>query len=147
VRSRHGLGQLATGPASGRCDRKLFLVAGMLLQGGALALIAIADSFAGWAVAAALPGAGTAMVYPTLLATISDVAHRAWRARAVGVYRRWHHGGFAAGTLLAGIVADLAGIRAPVWVVAALTAASGLLAAARMYETHPRPASEPRRKA
>jgi len=80
------------------------------------------------------------MVYPTLLAAISDVAHPAWRARALGVYRLWRDGGFAAGALLAGIVADLAGIRAAVWVVAALTAASGLLAAARMYETRPRPA-------
>jgi MFS family permease len=78
------------------------------------------------------------MVYPTLLATIGDVAHPAWRARAVGVYRLWRDGGFAAGALLAGIVADLWGIPAAVWTVAALTALSGLVVAARMYETHPR---------
>ncbi len=133
-----GLGQLATGPASDRYGRKPFIVVGMLLQAAALALIALADGFAAWASAAVLLGAGTAAVYPTLLASISDVAHPAWRARAVGVYRLWRDGGFAAGALLAGIVADLAGIRAAVWVVAALTAASGLLVWVRMYETRPR---------
>ncbi len=133
-----GLGQLATGPASDRYGRKPFIVAGMLLQAVALALIALAEGFAGWATAAVLLGAGTAAVYPTLLAATSDVAHPAWRARAVGVYRLWRDGGFAIGALLAGIIADFAGIRAAVWVVAALTAASGLLAWARMYETHPR---------
>jgi MFS family permease len=134
-----GLGQLATGPASDRYGRKPFIVTGMLLQAAALALIALAGDFTGWAVAAVLLGAGTAMVYPTLLAAVSDVAHPTWRARSVGVYRLWRDGGFAVGALLAGIVADLAGIRAAVWVVAAVTAASGLLAWARMYETRPRP--------
>jgi MFS family permease len=133
-----GLGQLATGPASDRYGRKPFIVVGMLAQAVALALIALADGFAAWAGAAVLLGAGTAAVYPTLLASISDVAHPTWRARAVGIYRLWRDGGFAAGALLAGIVADLAGIHAAIWVVAALTAASGLLAWARMYETHPR---------
>jgi MFS family permease len=133
-----GLGQLATGQASDHYGRKPFIVGGMLLQATALALIALATGFAAWAVAAVLLGAGTAMVYPTLLATISDVAHPTWRARAVGVYRLWRDGGFAVGALLAGIIADLAGIRAAIWVVAALTAASGLLAGKRMYETHPR---------
>ncbi len=133
-----GLGQLATGPASDRYGRKPFIVGGMLLQAAALAVVALAGTFTAWALAAVLLGAGTAAVYPTLLASISDVAHPAWRARAVGVYRLWRDGGFAAGALLAGIVADLAGLRAAVWVVAALTAASGLLVWARMYETHPR---------
>jgi MFS family permease len=87
---------------------------------------------------AVLLGVGTAMVYPTLLAAVGDVARPGWRARAVGVYRLWRDGGFAVGALLAGIVADLEGIRSAVWVVAALTAGSGLLAWARMYETHPR---------
>ena len=84
-----------------------------------------------------LLGAGTAMVYPTLLAAIGDVAHPSWRASAVGVYRLWRDTGFAVGALLAGVVADLAGLVAAVWVVAALTAASGLVVAVRMYETHP----------
>jgi len=137
-----GLGQLATGPASDRYGRKPFIVAGMLLQAVALAGFAAAGTFPTWAAAAALLGAGTAMVYPTLLAAISDVAHPAWRARAVGVYRLWRDGGFAAGALLAGVIADLAGIRAAIWVVAALTAASGLLTWMRMYETHPRATTE-----
>ena len=91
------------------------------------------------AVAAVLLGAGTAMVYPTLLASIGDVAHPTWRARSVGIYRLWRDGGFAVGALLAGIVADAVGIRAAVWTVAALTAASGIVVAVRMYETHHRP--------
>jgi MFS family permease len=73
---------------------------------------------------------------------IGDGAHPAWRARAVGFYRLWRDGGFAVGAVLAGIVADLWGLRAAVWVVAALTAASGVIVAARMYETHPKPAPE-----
>jgi MFS family permease len=131
-----GLGQLATGPISDRYGRKPLIVAGMLLQAAALAWIAAAGSFTTWATAAVLLGAGTAMVYPTLLAAIGDVAHPAWRARAVGVYRLWRDGGFAVGALLAGVLADAYGIRAATAVVAALTAASGLLAWARMYETH-----------
>ncbi|WP_217640759.1 MFS transporter [Blastococcus tunisiensis] len=133
-----GLGQLVTGALSDRWGRKPFVVSGMLLQAGALALVAAADTFLVWAGAAVLLGAGTAMVYPTLLAAIGDVAHPAWRARSVGVYRLWRDGGFAAGALLAGVLADLYGIRAAVWVVAGLTAASGVLAAVRMYETHQR---------
>jgi MFS family permease len=91
-----------------------------------------------WAVAAVLLGASTAMVYPTLLAAIGDVAHPAWRARSVGVYRLWRDGGFAVGALAAGLLADAFGIPTAVWVIAGLTAASGLLVAMRMYETHPR---------
>jgi len=136
-----GLGQLATGALSDRWGRKPFIVGGMLLQAAALALVAVGDSFAVWAVAAVLLGAGTAMVYPTLLASIGDVAHPAWRASSVGVYRLWRDGGFAVGALLAGVLADLYGIRTAVWVVAALTAMSGALAAVRMYETHRRSAT------
>ena len=132
-----GLGQLATGPLSDRVGRKHLITAGMLTQAVALALVATADTFAGWAMAAVLLGAGTAMVYPTLLAVIGDVAHPVWRARAVGVYRLWRDGGFAVGALVAGLTADLLGLRGAVWVVAALTAGSGLVVAGRMYETHP----------
>jgi len=133
-----GFGQLATGALSDRWGRKWLITAGMLLQACALALVAAGDTFGQWLVAVTVLGLGTAMVYPTLLATIGDVAHPAWRARAVGVYRLWRDGGFAAGALLAGIVADLWGIPAAVWTVAVLTALSGLVVAARMYETHPR---------
>ncbi|GGS28814.1 MFS transporter [Actinokineospora fastidiosa] len=131
-----GLGQLVTGPLSDRWGRKHLITAGMLLQAAALALTAVATTFTAWLIAATLIGAGTAMVYPTLLAVIGDVAHPTWRARAVGVYRLWRDGGFAVGALLAGTVADLWGLRAAVWVVAALTAVSGLIVAIRMYETH-----------
>ena len=135
-----GAGQLVTGALSDRLGRKWLIASGMWLQAVALGLVALADAFAAWAVAAALLGAGTALVYPTLLASIGDVAHPAWRARAVGIYRLWRDGGFAVGALLAGIVADLLGVRAAVWTVAALTAVSGLVVAVRMYETHHRPA-------
>jgi MFS family permease len=140
-----GVGQLVTGALSDRWGRKPFIVGGMLLQAAALALVAMADTLPVWAVAAVLLGAGTAMVYPTLLASIGDVAHPAWRARAVGIYRLWRDGGFAVGALLAGVLADLYGIRTAVWAVAVLTAASGALAAGRMYETHRRPAAAPGR--
>jgi MFS family permease len=134
-----GLGQLVTGAWSDRVGRKPLIVSGMLLQGAALALAAWSHSFALWAVAAVLLGAGTALVYPTLLAAVGDVAHPAWRARAVGVYRLWRDGGFAVGALLAGVLADSFGLRAAIWAVAALTAASGLVVAVRMYETLHRP--------
>jgi MFS family permease len=134
-----GLGQLFTGALSDRVGRKWLIATGMWLQAIALAVIATVDAFGWWAVAAVLLGAGTAMVYPTLLASIGDVAHPSWRARSVGIYRLWRDGGFAVGALLSGIVADVLGIRAAVWTVAALTAASGLVVAVRMYETHHRP--------
>ncbi|WP_308259534.1 MFS transporter [Pseudonocardia sp. H11422] len=132
-----GLGQLVTGALSDRAGRKPLITGGMFLQAGALALVALGESFTVWAVAAALLGTGTAMVYPTLLAAIGDVAHPAWRARSVGVYRLWRDGGFAVGALAAGLLADAFGIPTAVWVIAALTAASGLVVAVRMYETHP----------
>ena len=132
-----GLGQLITGPLSDRLGRKHLITGGMLLQAAALAGYALAGGFLPWAASAILLGVGTAMVYPTLLAAIGDVAHPSWRATAVGVYRLWRDAGFAVGALLAGLVADLAGLEAAVWVIAALTAASGLVVAVRMYETHP----------
>lgn len=134
-----GVGQLVTGALSDRWGRKWMIAGGMWLQAVALAMIAYGDDFTVWAVAAVALGAGTALVYPTLLAAIGDVAHPAWRARAVGTYRLWRDGGFAVGALVAGVVADVLGVRAAVWTVAALTAASGLVVALRMYETHPGP--------
>ena len=133
-----GLGQLYTGGLSDRIGRKPLIVGGMLTQSVAIAWIAASSSFTAWAVGAMVLGAGTAMVYPTLLAAIGDVAHPKWRARSVGVYRLWRDGGFAIGALLAGILADLISIPAAIYAVAALTALSGLVVATRMYETHPR---------
>ncbi|EBM0725678.1 MFS transporter, partial [Salmonella enterica subsp. enterica serovar Senftenberg] len=127
-----GLGQVVTGALSDRWGRKPFIVTGMLVQAVALAVIALSHTFVWWLAAAALLGAGTAMVYPTLLAAIGDVAHPTWRARSVGIYRLWRDSGFAVGALVAGVTADLWGVRPAIALVAALTAASGLLAQLRM---------------
>jgi MFS family permease len=137
-----GVGQLATGALSDRIGRKWLIAGGMWIQALAIGLIAAVGSFWPWAAGALLLGAGTAMVYPTLLAAVSDVAHPSWRATAVGVYRLWRDAGFAVGALLAGLVADLAGLAAAIWLVAALTGLSGLVVAVRMYETH-RPVARP----
>jgi MFS family permease len=130
-----GLLQLWTGALSDRWGRKRLIAGGMLVQGGALAAIALVRGFWPWAGAAALLGAGTAMVYPTLLAAIGDVAHPRWRASAVGVYRLWRDSGYAVGALLAGALADLFGMAWSIGAVALLTFASGLLVAVRMPET------------
>ncbi|GAB3235673.1 MFS transporter [Glycomyces halotolerans] len=135
-----GAGQLLTGALSDRWGRKGLITTGMLVQAAALAGIALADDFDAWAVATALLGAGTAMVYPTLLASIGDVAHPSWRARAVGVYRLWRDSGYAFGAIVGGVVADLWDLRAAVWAAAALSLASGIAVAVRMHETHPRTA-------
>ena len=133
-----GVGQLATGALSDYLGRKHLITAGMLTQAVGLALIATGTSFTWWLAATALLGAGTAMVYPTLLAAVGDVAHPLWRARAVGVYRLWRDSGYAVGAVVGGITADLWGLRAAIWAAAAITVVSGLAVAARMYETHPR---------
>lgn len=130
-----GLGQILTGWLSDRWGRKWFIVGGMLTQAGGIALVAGGTGVDVWTVAAVLSGIGTAMVYPTLIAVIGDVAHPTWRAQAVGVYRLWRDSGYAIGALIAGITADLLGLRAAIWVVAAISALSGLIVAVRMYET------------
>ena len=127
--------QIGTGAWSDRVGRKRLIVAGMLLQAAAIGAIAAGSSFAIWLVAAIVLGLGTALVYPTLLATIADVAEPAWRGSAVGVYRLWRDLGFAAGAIVAGVLADAAGIAAAIWVVAIITAGSGILVLVRMRET------------
>jgi MFS family permease len=136
-----GLGQLVTGALSDRLGRKPLIAGGMFVQAAALGWIAAVDGFAAWAAGAVVLGAGTAMVYPTLLAAIGDVAHPRWRARAVGVYRLWRDGGFAVGALLAGVLADTVSVEAAVWAVAALTAASGVVVVVRMEAPVARPAA------
>jgi len=131
-----GMGQIYTGALSDRIGRKGLIVAGMWVQAVGIGLIALSNGFSGFAGGAALLGAGTAMVYPTLLAAIGDVAHPAWRASAVGVYRLWRDLGYAVGALLAGVVADWLGIGASMWFIAALTFFSGLVVLVRMKETH-----------
>ncbi len=133
-----GVGQLVTGAWSDRVGRKPLIVTGMLLQAAALAVIAGAETTWGWAIGAIGLGAGTALVYPTLLAAVSDVAHPTWRATAVGTYRFWRDAGFAIGGIAIGMIADTGGIHPAVWATAAITAVSGLVVWARMYETHPR---------
>jgi MFS family permease len=130
-----GVLQLWTGALSDRLGRKWLIVAGMLLQGLALALIAAAASFRPWLGAAMLLGAGTALVYPTLLAAIGDVAHPSWRGSAVGAYRLWRDSGYAVGALLAGTLADAFGMRSAIAAVALVTAATGAYVARRMPET------------
>ena len=127
--------QIGTGALSDRIGRKWLIVAGMLVQAVALGLIAAGSSFGVWFAAAALLGLGTAMVYPTLLAAIADVAAPTWRGSAVGVYRLWRDLGFAVGAIVAGIIADAAGIAAAIWVVAVITAGSGIIVLIRMRET------------
>ncbi|GIU89348.1 MAG: MFS transporter [Acidimicrobiia bacterium] len=133
-----GIGQLVTGGLSDRAGRKALIAGGMLVQAAAIAWIAATRGFGAWALGAGVLGVGTAMVYPTLLAAIGDVAHPRWRARSVGIYRLWRDAGFAVGAVLAGVVADAVSVEAAIWAVAALTGASGLVVIVRMYETHPR---------
>jgi MFS family permease len=130
--------QIGTGALSDRVGRRSLIVAGMLLQAAALGLIAASSTFGVWLAAAVVLGLGTAMVYPTLLAAIADVAEPAWRGSAVGVYRLWRDLGFAVGAIVAGTIADAAGIASAIWVIAVTTAASGLIVLVRMRETRPR---------
>ena len=130
--------QIGTGALSDRVGRRRLIVGGMLLQGVAIGVIAIGSSFAVWLAAAAALGLGTAMVYPTLLAAVADVADPAWRASAIGVYRFWRDLGFAVGAVVAGMIADAAGMTTAIAAVAALTVGSGLIVLARMAETRPR---------
>ncbi|NUO63680.1 MAG: MFS transporter [Gemmatimonadaceae bacterium] len=130
-----GVAQLGTGALSDRWGRKWLIAGGMLLQALALWSMIVWDGLAGWATASIALGLGTAMVYPTLLAAIGDVAHPAWRGSAVGVYRLWRDLGYAVGALLAGAIADAFGMERAIGVVAALTALSGVAVIVRMPET------------
>ncbi len=133
-----GTSQLFTGALSDRVGRKWMIVGGMWIQAGAIAVIATAHSITGFAAGSTILGLGTAMVYPTLLASIGDVAHPAWRASAVGVYRFWRDLGYVVGALVAGIVADALSLVAAIMIVGAITFASGLVVAIRMTETRMR---------
>ncbi len=134
-----GIGQLFTGALSDKVGRKWMIVFGMWLQAAGIVLIALGTGFGWYAAGSVLLGLGTAMVYPTLLAAIGDVAHPSWRASSVGVYRLWRDLGYAFGAIIAGVTADLFGLNEAVWVVGGLTFASGLLAAVRMRETLHKP--------
>jgi MFS family permease len=129
------LGQLVTGALSDRVGRKWLIAGGMWTQAVGIAVVMKSSGFAGFAGGAGLMGIGTAMVYPTLLAAIGDVASPAWRASAVGVYRLWRDLGYAIGALVAGIAADVMGLSGAIWLVALITVASGIVAAVRLDET------------
>ncbi|MGI8476107.1 MAG: MFS transporter [Thermomicrobiales bacterium] len=130
-----GITQLGTGALSDRLGRKGLIVGGMWVQAAGLFLILATDGFRPWALGGVLLGVGTAMVYPTLLAAIGDVAHPEWRASAVGVYRLWRDGGYAIGALLAGAIADLLGLRWAIGAVGLLTFGSGVVVLTVMTET------------
>ena len=133
-----GVAQIATGALSDRFGRKWFIAAGMWIQAIGIYVVSSSIIFSGFAAGSVLLGLGTAMVYPTLLAAIGDVAMPAWRASAIGVYRLWRDLGYAVGALLAGVSADLWGISGAIRIVAALTFVSGVVAAMRMTETRSR---------
>lgn len=133
-----GMGQLVTGWASDRLGRKWMIASGMWVQAAGILFIAVTRSFASWIVGAVLLGLGTALVYPTLLAAIGDVANPSWRASVVGVYRLWRDSSYAVVAVLAGGVADLFGFIPAIATVGILTATSGLMVAVRMRESLPR---------
>jgi MFS family permease len=130
-----GVAQLFTGAWSDRVGRKWLIACGMWVQAIGIGIVVLSSGFTGFALGATLLGIGTAMVYPTLLAAIGDVAHPSWRASSVGVYRLWRDLGYAIGAVLAGLTADALGLAPAMWLVAALTFASGLVVAVRMTET------------
>ncbi|MGA8616405.1 MAG: MFS transporter [Xanthobacteraceae bacterium] len=129
-----GVLQIITGPLSDRIGRRGLVVWGLWLQAAAIVLTALTGNFAWWLPASALLGLGTAMVYPTLIAAISDAAHPAMRARALSVYRFWRDLGYAVGALTSGVIADIFGFESAILAIAALTFLSGAVAAALMHE-------------
>lgn len=133
-----GLFQLWTGHWSDQIGRKPLIAIGMWVQTLGLVLIVAWPVYLSFVLGSVLLGLGTALVYPTLLAAIGDVAHPAWRASAVGIYRLWRDSGYAVGALIAGITADLFGLHAAIWLVAGITALSGWVVQLRMSETRPR---------
>jgi MFS family permease len=133
-----GVGQLATGALSDRWGRKWMIATGMWLQAAAIAAFVAGRAFSAWMASAAVLGIGTALVYPTLLAAVSDVAGPDWRASAVGVYRLWRDLGYAVGAVAAGLLADAFTVPVALIAIAALTLASGVLIAGVMPETLPR---------
>jgi len=130
-----GITQLWTGALSDRFGRKWLIASGMFVQGFALVVMVFVQGLVPWLVTGILLGIGTAMVYPTLLAAIGDVAHPSWRGSAVGLYRLWRDLGYAVGALLAGVLADSFGMSVAIATVGGLTLVSGFAAAMRMPET------------
>lgn len=126
--------QTITGPLSDRWGRKGLIVAGMWVQAIGLFVTAASGEFSGWLIGSLLLGVGTAMVYPSLLAVVSDVAHPSWRARALSVYRFWRDLGYAIGALSAGLIADFFGLRWAIAAIALVTFVSGAVVGVVMRE-------------
>ncbi len=119
--------QVLTGPLSDRLNRSSLIAWGMTVQAVGLGLTIVTGNLEGWLMATILLGAGTAMVYPTLIAVVGDSSEPAWRARALGVYRFWRDLGYAIGALLAGVIADWLGFNWAIGLIAGLTFVSGLV--------------------
>src|SRR6267378_3047203 len=132
-----GMGQLATGALSDRWGRKWMIASGMWVQAVGITAFVVGSSLSSWMAGATLLGIGTALVYPTLLAAVSDVAHPDWRASAVGIYRLWRDSGYAIGAIAAGLLADAFSLSFAITAVGALTFVSGVVVAGVMYETLP----------
>jgi MFS family permease len=132
-----GILQVATGPLSDRWGRKGLIVAGMWVQAAGLFVTALTRYFEYWLVGSLLLGIGTAMVYPSLIAAVSDASHPTWRARSLSVYRFWRDLGYAIGALCAGIIADIFGMAWAIGAIAGLTLASGAVVALLMREVSP----------
>jgi len=126
--------QVVTGPLSDRWGRKGLIAAGMWVQAAGLFVIAALDGFGWWLLGSVLLGIGTAMVYPCLIAAVSDAASPLWRARALSVYRFWRDLGYAIGALAAGVLAAILGFAWTIAAIGALTFLSGLVVAALMKE-------------
>jgi MFS family permease len=129
-----GLSQLWTGHLSDSLGRKNFIVWGLWIQSLGIVITMLSGEFLGFAFGGVILGLGTAMVYPTLLAAIGDVAHPSWRASSIGVYRFWRDTGYAIGAIISGVVADAFGINAAIGLVAMITFSSGVVVARRMTE-------------
>jgi MFS family permease len=127
-----GILQTVTGPLSDRWGRKGLIVAGMLVQAGGLVMTAYTDRFSWWLLGSFVLGAGTAMVYPALIAAVSDASHPSWRARSLSVYRFWRDLGYAIGALSAGVIADVFGMQWAIVTIGLITLASGAVVAVIM---------------
>ncbi|MCO6416137.1 MFS transporter [Siccirubricoccus sp. KC 17139] len=141
-----GILQTVTGPLSDRLGRKGLIAWGMWVQAAGLFVVAGLDGFGWWLAGSVLLGVGTAMVYPTLLAAVSDASHPTWRARSLSVYRFWRDIGYAVGALVAGLVGDLFGLAWAIVAIGALTFASGAVVALVMPEAPSHAGADPRRQ-
>jgi MFS family permease len=129
-----GILQVATGPLSDRLGRKWLIVGGMWVQAGGIFVTVAGRSFGWWLLGSILLGLGTAMVYPALIAAVSDNSHPSWRARSLSVYRFWRDLGYAVGALSAGIIADTLGLSIAIGSGGLLTFLSGVIVAVVMRE-------------